>query len=268
LRARRSNDDRGRLLDIAITPEDVAGPPPGRWPLWKTLGWGLVVMTVSTVVQGLAIVAAGVLDLFHGTSGPSTSFYQLLVSDAASGDVLATTVIVSDLACVAVIFLIVALSRLSVTDYLAANLVRARVLLKWAGILLAYVVLTSGVATLFHIDFGGAVMGDILTDSRRPWLFWIAVVLAAPLFEEVFFRGFLFRGFEASFLKTTGTVILTAILWAALHVQYNAYGIAFIAGAGILFGLARAKTGSLLVPLALHAAMNLAETVAMTVYGA
>jgi hypothetical protein len=250
-------------------PQDVAGPP-GRWTFWRTLGWGLVVMIVSTLVQGLAIAAAGAIDLvrLHRSFGSLTSFYQLLISDAASSDVLAATVIVSDLACVAVILLIVAFKRLPARGYLAVSRVRAPGLLTWAGILLTYVVLTSGAATLFHIDFGGAVMGDILSDSDRPWLFWIAVILAAPLFEEVFFRGFLFRGFEATFLKVPGTVLLTAILWAALHVQYNAYGITFIAGAGILFGLARAKTGSLLVPLALHAGMNLAETVAMTLYGA
>ena len=257
-------------MDIAIIPEDVAGPPPGRWPFWRTLGWGLVVMIVSTLVQGLAIVTAGAIDLvrLHRGFGSLASFFQLLAQNAASGDVLATTVIVSDLACVAVILLIVAFKRLPAGDYLAVSRVRAPVLLTWAGILLTYVVLASGAATLFHVDFGGAVMGDILGNSDRPWLFWIAVVVAAPIFEEVFFRGFLFRGFEATFLKIPGTVIVTAILWAGLHVQYNAYGIAFIAGAGILFGLARAKTGSLLVPLVLHAAMNLAETVAMTVYGA
>jgi membrane protease YdiL (CAAX protease family) len=257
-------------LDIAIIPEDAAGPPPGRWPFWRTLVWGLAVMIVSTIVQGLAIAAPGVIDLFrlHHGFGSWTSFYQLLANASASGDVLSTTVIVSDLACVSLILLIVAFKRLPLGDYLAMFRVRFPVLLKWAGVLSAYVVLTSGAATLFHVDFGGAVMGDILSDSDRPWLFWIAVVVAAPIFEEVFFRGFLYRGFEASFLKVPGTVIVTAILWAGLHVQYNAYGIAFIAGAGILFGLARARTGSLLVPLALHAAMNLAETVAMTVYGA
>jgi membrane protease YdiL (CAAX protease family) len=251
-------------------PEDVAGPPAGRWPFWRTLGWGLVVMIVSSVVQVLAIAGAGIADLFrlHRTFGSLTSFYQLVISDAAKGDVLAGTVIVSDLACVATILLIVAVKRLPARDYLAVRPVRVPVLLKWVGVLLIYVVLTSGAATLFHVDFGGAAMGDLLTHIQRPWLFWIAVVLAAPLFEEVFFRGFLFRGFEATFLKTTGTIILTAILWAMLHVQYNAYGIAFIAGAGILFGLARAKTGSLLVPLVLHAGMNFAETVALTLYGA
>jgi hypothetical protein len=95
------------------------------------------------------------------------------------------------------------------------------------------------------------------TDSL--WLFWIAAVLAAPLFEEVMFRGFLFRGFRASFLGTGGTVILTALLWAAMHLQYNLYGMGFIAATGILFGLARAQTGSLIVPMAMHAALNFSD---------
>jgi membrane protease YdiL (CAAX protease family) len=145
--------------------------------------------------------------------------------------------------------------------------VRAPVMLKWAGIMIAYVVLTSGAATLFHVDFGGAVMGNIFSNSRYPFLFWIAVVLAAPVFEEGLFRGLLFRGFETSFLKIPGTIVLTAILWAALHIQYNLYGIAFIAGTGILFGLARASTGSLIVPLVLHAAMNFFETAVYAIWG-
>jgi uncharacterized protein len=256
-------------LDIAITPEDAAGPPAARWPFWRTVGWGVVVMIVSTIVQALTVVVAAVIDRFylHRTFGVSASFVQVLITDAARGDVLAGTVIASDLACVAAIILIVAFKGAQVRDYLALRPVRAPVMLTWAGILLAYVVLTSGVATLFHVDFGGAAMENIFSGSQYPFLFWIAVVLAAPAFEEGLFRGFLFRGFEASFLKIPGTILLTALLWAALHIQYNLYGIAFIAGAGILFGLARARTGSLVVPLVLHATMNFAETAVYAVWG-
>jgi membrane protease YdiL (CAAX protease family) len=256
-------------LDIAITPEDVAGPPAARWPFWRTAGWGVVVMIVSTIVQALAIVIVAVIDRFylHRTLGPSASLLQVIVADAARGDVLAGTIIASDFACVAAIFLIVAFKRASAWDYLALHPVRAPVMLKWAGILLAYVALTTGAAALFHLDFGGATMENIFSDTRYPFLFWIAVVLAAPAFEEGLFRGLLFRGFETSFLKIPGTIVLTAILWAALHIQYNLYGIAFIAGTGILFGLARARTGSLIVPLALHAVMNFFETTMYAVWG-
>jgi membrane protease YdiL (CAAX protease family) len=258
-------------LDIAITPEDVAGPSPSRRPFWGTVGWGIVIMILSTVTQAIGLVAATAFDVFylHRTVGlTGMSFARLIVADAARGDVLSAVIVVSDLACVAAILWIVRLKKLPARDYLALLPVRAAVMLKWTGMLLAYIILTSVAASLFHVDFGGAVMGNLLTGSRWPWLFWIAVVFAAPAFEEVFFRGFLFRGFEASFLGSWGTIILTAALWAALHIQYNLYGIAFIAGTGILFGLARAKTGSLIVTLTLHAGMNFFETTVYTLYGA
>ena len=58
-----------------------------------------------------------------------------------------------------------------------------------------------------------------------------------------------------------------AILWAAMHIQYNLYGMGFIAATGILFGLARARTGSLLVPMALHAALNFSDLLLFTMNG-
>ena len=89
----------------------------------------------------------------------------------------------------------------------------------------------------------------------------VALLVAAPLFEETFFRGFLFRGFASSFLGVIGTVLVTAGLWALLHVQYDAYGIALVFALGLLLGIARARTGSLWVPIAMHSAANLVATI-------
>jgi hypothetical protein len=55
-------------------------------------------------------------------------------------------------------------------------------------------------------------------------------------------------------------VLVTAGLWALMHIQYDAYGIATIFCLGVLLGFARARTGSLLVPLALHSVANLVAT--------
>jgi len=228
-------------------------------------------MVVSTIIQGAVLVAAALFDLIyihHAVILSGASFIPTMMADAARGDVLSVTVIVSDFACVGAIAWIVALKGLPVGRYLALHPVRAPVMLKWLGIMVAYVLLTSGAASLLHVDFGGAVMGDLLTGSRWPFLFWIAVVLAAPAFEEALFRGFLFRGFEASFLRSWGTIVLTSALWAGLHIQYNLYGIGFIAGMGILLGIARARTGSLIVTLVLHAGLNFAETVVFMLFGA
>jgi membrane protease YdiL (CAAX protease family) len=81
------------------------------------------------------------------------------------------------------------------------------------------------------------------------------------LFEETFFRGFVFKGFESGFMGPIGAVLATTGLWAAIHIQYDAYGIATVFCLGLLLGTARAMTGSLLVPLGLHATANLVATI-------
>jgi membrane protease YdiL (CAAX protease family) len=164
--------------------------------------------------------------------------------------------------------LIVLIKGQGFKDYLAFHEVRLRTLFKWMGILVAFMILADLVGELTGIDLGGDSMVKLFQATHPAWLFWIAAVIAAPLFEEVMFRGLLFRGFQASFLGTGGTVVLTALLWAAMHLQYNLYGMGFIAAIGILFGVARARTGSLLVPMALHAALNFSDLLLFTMNGA
>lgn len=86
-------------------------------------------------------------------------------------------------------------------------------------------------------------------------------MVAAPLFEEAFFRGFLFSGLARSKLGPTGTIIVTAALWAVIHFQYGAYEVAQIFVLGLLLGVARHRTNSLIVPFVIHAAINLAANI-------
>ena len=46
-------------------------------------------------------------------------------------------------------------------------------------------------------------------------LFFLAVVVVAPITDEIAFRGFLFRGLSATWLGVAGTVALTSAAWAA-----------------------------------------------------
>jgi uncharacterized protein len=257
-------------LDIAITPEDVAGPPVGRWPFLQTLGWSVVIIILSTLIQGVMFVAFAAADVFGRHHAPSLSpgyILQILTYEAGRGAVIFSTVIVSDLLCVAAILLIVVLKRQTLQDYLSVYRVRPVILFKWIGVVGGFAILTNLAAGFLHLDFGGEGMARLYVATQPVWLFWAAAVIAAPVFEEVMFRGFLFRGFQASFLGTSGAIGLTAVLWAALHIQYNLYGIVFIAVTGILFGLARARTGSLIVPLILHALLNFSDMVAYAVWG-
>jgi uncharacterized protein len=103
-------------------------------------------------------------------------------------------------------------------------------------------------------------MREAYATAEPLWLFWIALVVAAPLFEEVFFRGFLFSGLESSALGPAGAIVVTGAVWAAIHFQYDAFDMTLILCLGLVLGVARLSTRSLLVPFVMHATMNLVAT--------
>jgi membrane protease YdiL (CAAX protease family) len=91
-------------------------------------------------------------------------------------------------------------------------------------------------------------------------LMWLSMVVVAPVTEELFFRGFLHRGWAPSWLGVPGTIVVTAALWALLHQQYNIGGILFIFVMGLIFGWMRHRSGSTLLPMVLHTFNNLFPT--------
>ena len=56
----------------------------------------------------------------------------------------------------------------------------------------------------------------------------LAVVVAAPVREEVLFRGFLFKGIAASRWGPIAAILISSTIWALIHVQYDPFGIAAV----------------------------------------
>jgi membrane protease YdiL (CAAX protease family) len=86
-------------------------------------------------------------------------------------------------------------------------------------------------------------------------------VLAAPFFEELFFRGFLFPLLERSLGPALG-IIATAIPFGLLHGAQNHWiwqQVTLITLAGVVFGYVRYKTGSTAAAFLIHASFNATE---------
>ncbi len=77
------------------------------------------------------------------------------------------------------------------------------------------------------------------------------IVLLAPFVEELVFRGLLFRTLS-KWSGALAAVVGSALLFAALHFQYDFAGMAFIFGDGLLLALARLHGDSLWIPIAMH----------------
>jgi hypothetical protein len=84
----------------------------------------------------------------------------------------------------------------------------------------------------------------------------LAVGVLGPAAEELIFRGTAFHWLLPR-IGAAATIVLTAIVWAVLHVQYQPGIIALIIIDGVLLGLARYRTGSVVAPLLMHILWNL-----------
>ncbi len=254
-----TRNDRGNMPDASHPSEIVSQPQSAHWKFWGSLLWGVLIAAAFIVVQAITILA--VLINEHGAPSES-ELVELYVSTAENGYALSIATLITAVVCCGLIVGIVKLKKHSVLkDYLAIRPVSLRTMLQWLGALAALIIVSDVLTVVLGRPIVPDFMSELYATANPAWLLWVALLVGAPLFEETFFRGFLFRGFESSFLATTGTVLLTAGLWALLHLQYDAYGVATVFCLGLLLGVARARTGSLWVPLGLHSTANLVATI-------
>jgi uncharacterized protein len=108
------------------------------------------------------------------------------------------------------------------------------------------------VAPRFVRSYALEGMPDLLTrgDPARLVLDIVAIVIAAPVVEEIFFRGFLMHRWAVRWGTTTG-VVLSSAVFAVMHVELIGH---------FIFGVAMCalyvRTRSLWVPIAAHAVNN------------
>jgi membrane protease YdiL (CAAX protease family) len=95
-------------------------------------------------------------------------------------------------------------------------------------------------------------------DTGGLLLLTVALVVAAPVVEEVVFRGFLLPGLAKSQLGASGAILLTSVIWALLHAQYQPFYLLQIVVLGVVFGWLRLKSGSTALTILLHGLLNLA----------
>jgi membrane protease YdiL (CAAX protease family) len=98
-------------------------------------------------------------------------------------------------------------------------------------------------------------------DSGTLSLLWLTFVVVAPVAEEIMFRGFLFRGWVRSERSAIPVILVISLLFAAIHVQYDWFGMLQVFFIGLLLAIARWRSGSTLLTILMHMLANLWATV-------
>lgn len=85
-------------------------------------------------------------------------------------------------------------------------------------------------------------------------LLFVAVVILAPLGEEIVFRGFLQQTLEKHWKDITRAILFTALIFSLIHM--NPYWFVQIYFLGVILGFLAWKTKSIIAPLILHSLNN------------
>lgn len=226
------------------------------WKFWGTTLWGLFIFGAMFAGQ-LAVVAWFVLRQEGDLDLAST------IRAVSGGLTISLSVIMGLPAVAAACWIAIRPTRMPFADYLA---------LRWTswknvGLGAISLVVLVGSWDLLSRALGREItpgfMGDVLKSAQNEgalWLLVIAFCVAAPISEELFARGFLFRGWSESFLRPAGAILLSSIAWTSLHLQYDWFFFCEVFSIGLLFGYLRYRTGSTWLTIVLHSLNNLAAT--------
>lgn len=204
-------------------------------------------MLAAFAVYGL--VQGAVLALFPG-----------LLQGGSFGRAFTVTTLASAPIGIALLLGFAGLRRgISLWDYLGLRLPTARQTLGAFALLavfnLSYDQLTRLLNRPLVPDF---MLSAYRTAHGLPGLY-LAVVVAAPVFEELLFRGFLLPGLRPV-LGAVFAALLSSVAFALPHLQYDLFDMSAVFVLGLLFAGVRFWTGSTLLTIALHAITNLVAT--------
>jgi len=225
-------------------------PPPRLWP---ALLWTLAGAAVLAAAQFAGVLAyLGWQRLLH--PGQPINLHAMATNGAAISIITFTSSLILLLAFLG----FTRIRTRAVRLYLGLRLPRLRdfvlCVLALAFVLAALAIVSSQ----FSDPRAQAFMREMFLSAQRDHLLWLlvgAVSIAAPIGEEITFRGFLYKTIELRFGAVVA-VIATALGWSVLHFQYGLVSIASIFAIGLFLGIVRQYSHSLILTMILHGAWN------------
>jgi membrane protease YdiL (CAAX protease family) len=239
---------------VSVNPSEVKEVRP--WGPWASICWGLLLFVVMVVVQTVVFLG------FVVVQGATTlDKMKALSSDAL---VLSVTTFASTPIIIGLIVLLIYFRGCSIRDYLAWRIPE----LKTTGLAVAGLALLLISIDALTFTIGRPIVPEVMVDIYKTgWIIplVLTMIVAAPVGEEIFFRGFVFEGIARSKWGPFVAILLTSVAWGAIHLQYDAYSVVMVIFMGFYLGEVRRRTKSLPLTIFLHGIANLVATTEMVI---
>ncbi|WP_352338642.1 type II CAAX endopeptidase family protein [Psychrobacter sp. 16-MNA-CIBAN-0192] len=233
-------------------------PPLTPRPLFSRFGVPVLVVGMVIaffVTQLIGIYLAGSILL---PAVDTLTVGDIFFLGSMDGTIVSASILIS---CVLLTLLMMAVIRVkggNFRQYLALHSFSWLTAAAMMGILVLFM-LVSQIVT-YWLDKTPLDFVDPLYQSvSSVWLLVVAMVIVAPIYEELVFRGLLWSAISEQFSMQRGTIIastVTSIIFAVIHLQYGLYEITTIMLLALIFCYARIKSGSVLLPILLHMINN------------
>ncbi len=215
-------------------------------------GWAVLVFVVAQAIGATVVLT--------WSSGSATSSSTPMYYD---GTLVALVTLVTNPALVGLFWGVVRYHGLDAREFLGLTRFTFRHFLIGVVTIAALATTLYLVASLAKLDLVPRFQTDTFTSARRDgWLvpLLLAVVLVGPIGEEITFRGFLYGGWVRPGFVVTPVIMLT-LLWSAMHMQYDWFGISQVFLTGLVLAWLRWLSGSTALTIVLHMLVNLEATI-------
>ena len=232
-------------------------------PLFTRLGTLLLIVgmvVVFFISQLLGIYIAGKLLL---PTAESTTLGDIFFFGSNDGTVVSISIMIGCVLLVTISALVIRMRGGNLKQYLALTPFSLAVGMGMIGLLLLFMI--GSQALTYVLDKSPLAFVDPLYQSvSSVWLLIFAMVIVAPIYEELIFRGLLWSAIAEQFAASSDTEhrgamvasLVTSLIFAVIHLQYGLYEISTIMVLALLFCYARIKSGSLILPMLLHIINN------------
>lgn len=229
-------------------------PVPIRpWTWWWIFVASIVVAFAYLGSQVAGVIAVAVWDVATTAEFDARKWEARAEFDGA---VLSAATVASAVVCVPLVRWLAGRRESTPWTFLGFRPVGWRDVLFACGAIGMFVAITDPVSVWLGRPLVPPFMLEAYSTARLPALLFVAVAIAAPVTEELVFRGFLFGALRARGTPVGVTIAVTSLLFAVIHTQYDAWDMGLVLLMGLLFAGARAQFDSVIPSLAMHGFVN------------